>query len=344
MPEAETVVAKYVFVDIVGYTHNRSVEAQSDLVDALNSIVRGALVSQGVDAANLILLPTGDGMCVSLLNVDSPYDLHIQLAREILRSLQEYNGKTQDAMRRFEIRIDINANLDNLVTDINGRQNVAGAGISIAQRVMSAADGNQILVGQIVYETLRHRERYAAAFRQYVATVKHGTTLPVYQYVEADFPGLNVEVPSQFLVEPDSRGRQTQLTPQIAAYLAQAMSNRTDLLKYANNKTDHHALTTLLWLRATDSLNALGSTEANPHSPITWGAGKATFLEQVEHYRAQDYRVMQLLGSQLAEELSQQEDCFEKALWLPNHFVNARGIAKLKKDQQSIWKAFGFDK
>jgi hypothetical protein len=111
VPEVETVAAKYVFLDIVGYTQNRSVEAQSDLVEALNSIVQQAVASNEVKDANLILLPTGDGMCISLLNLDNPYDLHIQLAREILRLLQEYNKKTDDAMRKFEIRVGINANL-----------------------------------------------------------------------------------------------------------------------------------------------------------------------------------------------------------------------------------------
>lgn len=53
----------------------------------------------------------------------------------------------------------INTNADNLVTDINGARNLAGAGINIAQRVMDSADGNQILVSHSVYDTLRDREK-----------------------------------------------------------------------------------------------------------------------------------------------------------------------------------------
>jgi Adenylate and Guanylate cyclase catalytic domain len=85
----------------------------------------------------------------------------------ILNELKDRNSKAHDEMRQFEVRIGLNENVDNRVVDINGRPNVAGAGINMAQRVMSPADGSQILIGAAVYETLRHRECYMNTFREF---------------------------------------------------------------------------------------------------------------------------------------------------------------------------------
>lgn len=135
--EAVTVDAKYVFADVVGFTRGRSVEAQSDIVGYLNGVVRHALLGNGVPEGKCILLPTGDGLCVALLPYEgSPYDVHVRVALSLLRGAHEHNEDTKDEMRRFEVRIGLNANTDNLVTDINGNRNVAGAGINMAQRVM----------------------------------------------------------------------------------------------------------------------------------------------------------------------------------------------------------------
>jgi class 3 adenylate cyclase len=153
--ETATISAKYIFLDIVGFTHNRSIEAQTDIIGVLNSIVLEAVSRYCIDAENRILLPTGDGICLVLLGIESPYDIHIQIALSLIEGIEKHNSTAIDEQRKFKIRVGINSNTDNLVTDVNGNQNIAGAGINLAQRVMSAADGNQILVGQPVFDTLR---------------------------------------------------------------------------------------------------------------------------------------------------------------------------------------------
>jgi hypothetical protein len=75
---------------------------------------------------------------------------------------------------------------------------LAGAGISVASRIMDMADGDQILVGYSVYDTLRYREKYVSAFRPYKATVKHGQTFDVYQLVLEGAPGLDTGTPKAF--------------------------------------------------------------------------------------------------------------------------------------------------
>jgi len=63
----------------------------------------------------------------------------------LLAKINDHNVNTADTMRRFDVRVGINSNVDNLIKDINNRENLAGAGINIARRVMDAADANQIM-------------------------------------------------------------------------------------------------------------------------------------------------------------------------------------------------------
>lgn len=193
------VSAKYIFLDIVGFTHNRTTEAQADIVKQLNEIVSSIVDETSITEENRIFIPTGDGICIALLSVDNPVDIHMQIAIRILSRIHAYNASIQNEARSFQARIGIDANTDTLVIDINKRQNIAGAGISMASRIMNLADGNQILVGQAVYDTLRHRERYqSTSFRFYRTTVKHGTEISVYQFVAEGYDGLNTDPPARF--------------------------------------------------------------------------------------------------------------------------------------------------
>lgn len=195
------VLAKYVFLDVVSFSR-RTVEDQSYVVGALNSIVNEALArassAREVTKKQIILLPTGDGLCIALVDLASP-DFHVRLALDILRRIHEHNATVATVEKRdraFEVRVGINSNHDNLVTDVNNRRNIAGAGINMAQRIMSMADGGQLLLGTTDVNALAQRDGYTDAFREYLATVKHGTKVAVYQLVSAH-PGLNVEEPSQ---------------------------------------------------------------------------------------------------------------------------------------------------
>jgi class 3 adenylate cyclase len=134
-----------------------------------------------------ILLPTGDGMCIalfpSLFEASTGYDIHLNIALEILAGLESYNIFTNNNDRKFAIRVGLNENTDNIIIDVNGKQNVAGRGINMAQRTMSKADGNQILIGEATYQTLCEREKYVKAFRPYSAKTKHDEIFTVYQFI-----------------------------------------------------------------------------------------------------------------------------------------------------------------
>jgi hypothetical protein len=211
-------------------------------------------------------------------------------------------------MRVFQVRVGINANLDNLVTDINGRRNIAGAGISLAQRIMSTADERQIMVGQVVYETLRHRERYMYAFRPYHATVKHNLSLPVFQFIDPSLSFLSSERPSMFRapVEPEDEEAETldSIPEIIAAYLAVSMKYAAESIKYVKTIPPHRPLALLFWFSAKDLLRQLDATPVHPADPETWRAGSASFHEQVTHYQQIDFFVLRLVTDYIYEQLA----------------------------------------
>jgi len=281
----ETGRVQCVFLDIVGFTKNRSVEAQSDLVATLNDVVTRAMECLPILAPSAVLLPTGDGMAVALVDV-AGVDVHLRLALEILRLVAEHNAAETDAMRRFEVRMGINENIDNLVVDINGRRNVAGAGISMAQRIMDKADGGQVLVGQTVHEVLRQRESYLSSFRKFGARGKHGIEFDVYQFVAKDALGLNVAVPSAFAPKGFERPKLSELA---AHYMCHAITNREFLEAQKGDPVRDYVGVVLLGFLAADSLEAASTLSHDEPMTRTWRAGSASFEEQYRHYSKMEF-------------------------------------------------------
>jgi class 3 adenylate cyclase len=144
----------------------------------------------------------------------------------ILKKLATHNLETKNEMRKFKIRIGVNTNVDNLVTDINGKRNLSGAGINLAQRVMNAGDGNQVLVGDAVFETLRYREKYMQGFKSHQAEANHGMRPRVHQLIEPS-TGLNILTPSEFKNEPRTEER---LDKFVAYYFAHAIKHKDFLV------------------------------------------------------------------------------------------------------------------
>jgi class 3 adenylate cyclase/predicted aspartyl protease len=197
-PKLGAAAAEYIFLDIVRYSE-RTIEAQTAIIGCLNRIVRASIRACGLSADKVIYIPTGDGICVALLDVSDPPDIQIKVALQILERLYQHNKGTPDNELVFQVRVGINSNRDNVVIDINGRPNLSGDGINMCARIMNKADGGQILVGEPVFGILRKRKEYVSAFKQHPAIgVKHGVLLNMYQLVREGLPFLDVAVPSAF--------------------------------------------------------------------------------------------------------------------------------------------------
>jgi adenylate/guanylate cyclase family protein len=343
MSEAKTSPAKYVFLDVVSFTRNRSVEAQSDIVEALNGIVTRSISELEIPRESLILIPTGDGICIALVNVETPYDIHIRLALQILAYVNEFNKSSTEDTRRFQIRIGVNSNIDNVVTDVNGNRNVAGDGISMASRVMGLADGGQILVAAPVYDILKYREAYMSSFRPFNATVKHDVNLDIYQLIAPNQAGLNTAVPLAF-IKPEAR--HLSLTEIMAHYFAEAIRNESTILKLGRGGIELAACVLILHSRAEDSVRKVQLQRADSldeFSPNALLEVAKDFKEQVEQFNSWEQRykrpVYALASVIISHLLSAYSEYFQnsKQISLKYSVINLTGREKLKTEWPDIW-------
>lgn len=241
--DAKTALIKYIFLDVVSYSYERSVEAQTEIIDTLNTIVKETLEPFKFDSENLIFLPTGDGICICIINIIDPYDIHLQIAITILEKLNNYNNMQTDQKRQFNLRIGINENHDNLIIDINGKTNVAGTGINNAQRIMDMATDNQIFIGQSVFEKLAQREKYNNKFYKVIKTIKHNILLPAYQYIDENLNFINgIIKPEDDIHKP----KEEAIPKKIAVYRFFTKYFENDILRLSGNGSNDYTLLVLL--------------------------------------------------------------------------------------------------
>lgn len=196
----------HIFLDIVKFSR-KHVDAQVHVVNALRDIVLQELRSNRIDGGQVIYLPTGDGICICLRKhkLKKPvFDLHMRLACSILNRVDAHNRRQtgKKSERKFEVRVGINSHDDVVVKDVNGNDNVAGAGINEAQRVMSFGDGGHLMVSTTVHHVLGQWEEYSRVFRRYEFRDKHGNAHVVYQYVKRGLKGLRTNEPRLAKVQP----------------------------------------------------------------------------------------------------------------------------------------------
>src|SRR5256886_2380468 len=142
-------IAHVLFMDIVGYS-KLLIDEQSEALQELNQIVRKTEAVRAAEAAGqLIFLPTGDGM--ALVFTGSVED-SVECALQISQALR--------AQPSFPVRIGIHSGPVHHVADVNNRENIAGAGINIAQRVMDCGDAGHILVSKRVADDLAQYRRW----------------------------------------------------------------------------------------------------------------------------------------------------------------------------------------
>jgi TolB-like protein len=162
-------IGHVLFVDIVGYS-KLLVNQQSELLRELNEVVSRTNEFREAEAeGKLIRLPTGDGMAlVFRTDPEAP----AQCALEIARALKEHP--------RIALRMGIHSGPISEVADVNQRQNIAGAGINLAQRVMDCGDAGHILVSKRVAEDLEQHDRWRPFLHELgTCEVKHGVRIHI---------------------------------------------------------------------------------------------------------------------------------------------------------------------
>jgi class 3 adenylate cyclase len=188
MMASQITLVRYIFIDIVGFTLGRSVEAQVRIMKILNRSVRQSVAALEIDGSKLIYLPTGDGVCICLIDQSAPLDFDIKIAIMMLETVHALWLAETEEECRFAIRVGLNENHDNIVLDIGGqRRNFVGMGVNHAQRLMSLAAPFQLLMGPSVYQRLSQRRTYRPHLYPLHGIVKHGEKVLCYGYHD---PGL----------------------------------------------------------------------------------------------------------------------------------------------------------
>ena len=139
----KTSICSIVFLDIIDYSKKTDSE-QIEIKNQFNALINHAI--KDVAENDRIILDTGDGAAIA--SNGSPEDvlfIALNIRDEIL------NSNIHSASPLY-VRFGVNLGPVRVVKDINGRPNIIGDGINVAQRVMSFAEPNQILVSRSYYE------------------------------------------------------------------------------------------------------------------------------------------------------------------------------------------------
>ncbi len=141
----------------------------------------------------LIGLPTGDGMALVFFgDPQSP----VQCAVEVSLALKN--------LPKLPVRIGMHAGPVYRTMDITGKENVAGDGINMAQRVMDCGDAGHILVSKSLADVLRQLSGWTGALTDLgEVAVKHGVRVNVFNL---QIKGVgNPALPQKFQKTPEPK-------------------------------------------------------------------------------------------------------------------------------------------
>ncbi|PYK69725.1 MAG: hypothetical protein DME45_00780 [Verrucomicrobia bacterium] len=186
-PHLET--AHVLFIDVVGYS-KLLVNEQRAVIEELNQLVRKTPQVRKSDAAGkLIRIPAGDGM--ALVFFQTPEE-PVQCAMEIAKALKNRPNVL--------LRMGVHSGPVDQIKDVNDRVNVAGAGINIAQRVMSCGDAGHILVSKRVADDLTQDRLWQPLLHDLgEIEVKHGAKLGIVNLYSSELG--NSQPPQKFAGE-----------------------------------------------------------------------------------------------------------------------------------------------
>ena len=133
------------FMDIVGYS-KLSVDRQMTVKQNFSTLVSDAL--RILPNEDCIKLDTGDGLAMCYLG--APEDvLYVAVGlRDAFVDVSAICGTC------YSVRMGINLGPVKILEDINGQRNTIGDGINAAQRIMSFAQPNQLLVSRAYYDVI----------------------------------------------------------------------------------------------------------------------------------------------------------------------------------------------
>ncbi len=166
---------------------------------------------ENVPAADRIILDTGDGAALCFLG--DPED-----ALFVTNSIRN-DFAVETEVPELKVRIGINLGPVKVMRDLNGNPNIVGDGINVAQRVMSFAQTNQILVSRSYYEVVsRLTQEYSQLFRFIGAREdKHVREHELYEVAVGGNAGTPQDAPAEVIVAADTPGPVPASEPEVKA-------------------------------------------------------------------------------------------------------------------------------
>jgi len=160
---SKTIVCSVLSIDVADFSQ-RSVREQVVLKERFNAIVTKAMA--GIDRDDRIIRDTGGGATVSFLRDPERAAFVGSQARDALDGLiVELPGLPHPWEVRVRVGIDFGPM--RLCEDVNGRLSIVGESINSAERIMSFADGGQILVSRSYRDIMvAISEKNAKLFRE----------------------------------------------------------------------------------------------------------------------------------------------------------------------------------
>src|SRR5437667_1025011 len=170
-------IAHVLFIDIVAYSKMAS-DDQLAAIKELNQIVQSTDEFRKEERGNhLLKIATGDGM--ALIFYHSPEN-PVECALEISRAIKEQHPS-------LRLRMGVHSGPISGMVDVNGRANVAGAGINTAQRVMDCGDAGHILLSTRVAEDLEQFKHWRPhLYHIGECEVKHGDKIEIVNLFTAE--------------------------------------------------------------------------------------------------------------------------------------------------------------
>lgn len=173
--DAQLEIGHVLFIDIVGFS-KLLVDEQSAATQRLNELVRNSEQFRADEAAGKLLrLPTGDGiLLVFFSSPEAPARCAIHVARGL-------KGES------FGVRMGIHSGPIHKIRDVDGRSNLAGTGVNLAQRVMDCGDANHILLSRRAAEDLEQHSKWRPRLHDLgTFEVKHGVKIDIVSLHDAE--------------------------------------------------------------------------------------------------------------------------------------------------------------
>lgn len=169
-------IGHILFLDLVGFSRS-PMEEQDRNSRELRALVRATAEFQRAEHnGELIGSDTGDGMALIFFRDPlAPIHCAIEIAHALRRR------------PHLQIRMGVHSGPVIRVPDINGNENVSGAGINTAQRLMDCGDSGHVLLSAMSAEVVRAFESYSDRLIDLgEVAVKHGEKVRVFNLVFGD--------------------------------------------------------------------------------------------------------------------------------------------------------------